>query len=212
MCRVVNVEKLLKGDPPQPAQKMIGNFWNKKTEKRVGQDKHHLFEQTVLPYFRSGYNLARSLTGNEQDAEDVIQEASLRAWRFFDSFVVGRDARSWFLTIVRNTCHTMHRKNQFPVPTTRLEDESLVVGDWPDPEAMLLTKLNVQNLASAIEELPTEYREVLVLRELEELSYKDIAKIIEAPIGTVMSRLSRARRELYFRLRPAPDAEREDSR
>jgi len=191
---------------------MFGNFWNKKTEKQVEQDKHHLFEQTVLPYLRSGYNLARSLTRNEQDAEDVVQEASLRAWRFFDSFVIGRDARSWFLTIVRNTCHTMHRKNQFPAPVMPLEDESLVIGDWPDPEEMLLTKLNSQVVSRAIDDLPFEYREVLVLRELEELSYKDIARIIEAPIGTVMSRLSRARRELYSKFRPAPDSAKEEGR
>ena len=197
----------------QPAlQKMIGKLWNKKAEKQVEQDKHYLFEQTVLPYLRSGYNLARSLTHNEQDAEDVIQEASLRAWRFFDSFVMGRDPRSWFLKIVRNTCHTMHRRNHFPEPIVPLEDESLVVGDWPDPEAMLLTKLNSQIVASALEDLPFEYREVLVLRELEELSYKDIAKIIDAPIGTVMSRLSRARRELYSRLRPAPGKGKEENR
>jgi RNA polymerase sigma-70 factor (ECF subfamily) len=182
---------------------MFGSsIWNKKTERQVEQGKHDLFEKTVFPYLRSGYNLARSLTRNEQDAEDVLQEASLRAWRFFDTFIAGRDARAWFLTIVRNTCHTLHSKNQFPGPVMPLENDSEVAGNWPDPEAALLTKLNSQIVSRALEDLPLEYREVLVLRELEELSYKDIAKIIEAPIGTVMSRLSRARRELYTRLCP----------
>ncbi len=181
---------------------MIGKLWNKNTEEQVEQDKHYLFEKTVLPCLRSGYNLARSLTGNEQDAEDALQEASLRAWRFFDGFAIGRDARAWFLAIVRNTCHTLHRKNQFPGPLMPLEDDSEAVGNWPDPEAALLTKMTSEMVTKALEDLPFEYREVLVLRELEELSYKDIAKIIEAPLGTVMSRLSRARRELYTRLCP----------
>ena len=160
---------------------MLGKIWNKNTKKQVEQDKHYLFESTILPYLRSGYNLARSLTGNEQDAEDVLQEASLRAWQFFDSFVVGRDPRAWFLTIVRNTCHTSHRKNQFPGPVMPLEDDSEVAGNWPDPEAVLLTKMTSEIVMKALEGLPVEYREVLILREFEEISYKDIAKIIEAP-------------------------------
>lgn len=203
LYREANVEKLANGAWFLSGWQMIGKIWNKNTEKQVEPGRHHLFEKTVLPYLRSGYNLARSLTANDQDAEDVLQEASLRAWRFFDSFAIGRDARAWFLAIVRNTCRTLHRKNQLPGPVMGLDD-SEVVGNWPDPEAALLIKMASQTVTKALEDLPFEYREVLVLRELEELSYKDIAKIIEAPIGTVMSRLSRARRELYTRLCPHP--------
>jgi RNA polymerase sigma-70 factor, ECF subfamily len=183
---------------------MIGNVWNKKSAKQVEQDKHELFEKTVLPYLNSGYNLARFLTRSDHDAEDVVQEASLRAWRSFDTFLPDRDTRAWFMAIVRNTFRTLHRKNQPPEATMPLEDESQALSNWPDPEALLLTKAGSQSVLQAVEELPLEYREVIVLRELEELSYKEIAKIIEIPLGTVMSRLSRARRELYGKLCQAP--------
>jgi RNA polymerase sigma-70 factor, ECF subfamily len=179
---------------------MVERIWNKRTAKTVEQDRHNLFESTVLPYLNSGYNLARWLTRSEQDAEDAVQEASLRAWRSFDTFLAGRDARAWFLTIVRNTCRTLHRKNRPSETDIPLEDDSEVVGTWPDPEEVLIKKAKLQLVHEALAQLPFEYREVVILRELEELSYKEIAKIIDIPMGTVMSRLSRARRELYARL------------
>jgi RNA polymerase sigma factor (sigma-70 family) len=179
---------------------MLEKIWNKKTTKQVEQDRNRVFETTVLPYISSGYNLARWLTRNEQDAEDALQEASLRAWRAFDTFQPGRDARAWFMTIVRNTCRTLRRQKQGRELDMEFEDDSQAADSWLDPEAMLIKEANLQLVHQALEELPFEYREIIILRELEELSYKEIARIVDIPLGTVMSRLSRARRELYARI------------
>ncbi len=171
-------------------------------KKQVRNGKHELFETTVLPYVNSAYNLARWLTRNEHDAEDIVQEAFLRALRSFDTFVQGRDARAWLLTIVRNACRTWQRQSR-PHDVLLEDDVQAAVGTWSDPEAALIKNANSKLIRDALQELPFEYREILILRELEELSYKEIAEIIEAPLGTVMSRLSRARRELYMRLSQA---------
>ena len=176
--------------------------WNKRTRREVEKSKHDLFEQTILPYLNSAYNLARWLTRNEQDAEDIVQEAFLRALRSFHSFVPGRDARAWFLTIVRNACRTLQQQRPYEALPIE-EDFQPAVGTWSDPEAVLIKNADSQRLRQAVEELPFEYREVLILREWEELSYKEIAQIVAIPLGTVMSRLSRARRELYLRLAEA---------
>jgi RNA polymerase sigma-70 factor (ECF subfamily) len=160
-----------------------------------------------LPYLSSAYNLARWLTRNEHDAEDIVQEAILRALRSFDTFIPGRDARVWLLTIVRNSCRTWLKRNRSRELHLETNDTyDAIAGTWPDPEAALIKNANSQRVREALEDLPAEYREMLVLRELEELSYKEIAQIAEVPLGTVMSRLSRARRELYTRLAaPAGD-------
>ena len=169
--------------------------------KQVKKDKHELFESTVLPYLSSAYNLARWLTRNEHDAEDMVQEAFLQALRSFDTFTVGRDARAWLLTIVRNCCRTWHRKSRSHETAMDLDiDSQPAATTWSDPEAMLIKNADSELIRQAMEELPFEYREILILRELEELSYKEIGLIVEIPLGTVMSRLSRARKELYVRL------------
>jgi RNA polymerase sigma-70 factor (ECF subfamily) len=179
---------------------MFEEIWNKRSGREVGTGKHDLFEQTILPYLNSAYNLARWLTRNEHDAEDIVQEAFLRALRSFHSFVPGRDARAWFLTIVRNSCRTWHRQRR-PHEMIPIEDDSQpAVAAWSDPEAVLIKNADSQRIHQALEELPFEYREVLILRELEELSYKEISQVVAIPLGTVMSRLSRARKELYIRL------------
>jgi RNA polymerase sigma-70 factor (ECF subfamily) len=183
--------------------------WNKAARSQVGPNqvekkKHALFEGTVLPYFNSAYNLARWLTRNQQDAEDIVQEALLRALRSFDTFIQGRDARAWLLTIVRNSCRTWLRKNRSRDLAIPIDETVPVSTDlWSDPEASLIRNANAKQIRQAMETLPLEYREILVLRELEELSYKEIAGIAEIPLGTVMSRLARARRELYSRLAKA---------
>ncbi len=179
---------------------MAEEIWNKRTEKEVHKGRDELFERTVLPYLNSAYNLARWLTRNEHDADDVIQEASLRAWRSFETFQPGRDGRAWFLTIVRNTCCTWLRKNRSSGTTVPLEEAFQLVSTWLDPEVLLIKSMNSELIRKALEELPLDYREILILRELEELSYKEIAKIIDIPFGTVTSRLSRARRELYIQM------------
>lgn len=174
---------------------------NKEAGNEVGKGKHDRFERTVLPYLNSAYNLARWMTRNEQDAEDIVQEAFLRALRSFDTFLPDRDPRSWLLAIVRNSCRTWMKQHRSHEAALQFDDDSeTTAGAWPDPEAEFIRNANSQQVRRALEELPYESREILVLRELEELSYKEIAQIVEIPLGTVMSRLSRARKELYTRL------------
>jgi RNA polymerase sigma-70 factor (ECF subfamily) len=153
---------------------------------------HSGFEQAILPHLDAAYNLARWLTRNDHDAEDVAQEACLRAMRFFDGFH-GGSVRPWLLTIVRNTYLTWLQKNRGK-ETAPLEDEA--ASGAANPEEELLERVDAQSLRQALDALPAEYREVIVLRELEELSYKEIADVAGIPIGTVMSRLARARRRL----------------
>jgi RNA polymerase sigma factor (sigma-70 family) len=184
---------------------MPEGIWNKRMGREVAKGEHQLFEETLLPYLNSAYNLARWLTRNEHDAEDIVQEAFLRALRSFHTFIPGRDARAWFLTIVRNCCRTWQRQRR-PGDTVQIEDNfQSAAGTWSDPEAVLIKNANSQRIREALEALPFEYREVLILRELEELSYKEIAQIVTIPLGTVMSRLSRARKELYSRLGQAAE-------
>ena len=159
------------------------------------------FEEAVLPHLDAAYNLARWLTRNEDDAQDVVQDAYLRALRFFDGFR-GSDARAWLLTIVRNTCYTwLKRKRAREVSSEFSENMYSKESDAPDPETVQLIKAQTQLVSEAIEKLPLEFREVMVLRELEELSYKEIAAVTGVPIGTVMSRLARARKRLLVSLR-----------
>lgn len=154
------------------------------------------FEQAVLPHLDAAYNLARWLTHSEQDAEDVLQEACLRAYKFFDGFR-GGDSRAWLLMIVRNTCFTWLRQHRPPELTDSLDGEMPEVAcEGGDPETLLQRRVDAQSLQRALEALPVEFREVIVLRELESLSYKEIAYVSHIPIGTVMSRLARARRQL----------------
>jgi RNA polymerase sigma-70 factor (ECF subfamily) len=161
------------------------------------------FEAEVLPHVNAAYTLARWLTRSQTDAEDVVQEAYLRALRFFDGYR-GPDGRTWFLAIVRNTAHTWLRQNRIGEPA-RIDDqqEQWLASDGADPSALMQSKLDAQAVRDAIEALPVEFREVLVMREMEALSYKEIASVAELPIGTVMSRLSRARQMLQRKLQAA---------
>ena len=165
-----------------------------------------MFESTILPHLDSAYNLARWLTRNDHDAEDIVQEAFLRAFRSFKTFTPGRDGRAWLLAIVRNCCRTWLRENRPQQLAVELDDNfQACVEPWSNPEATLIISATSQLVRQALEELPVEYREVLILRELEDLSYKEIATVAEIPIGTVMSRISRARKELYARIRQAEE-------
>jgi RNA polymerase sigma-70 factor (ECF subfamily) len=156
------------------------------------------FEMLVLPHLDAAYNLARWLLRRGVDAEDIAQEAMLRSYRFFHGFH-GGDARAWLLQIVRNTCYTWLEKNRAEKDVTEF-DEELHGLPGPTPEALAIATDDRERLTSALESLPSRYREVLVLRELEGCSYKEIAAITSIPIGTVMSTLSRARRQLQLAL------------
>lgn len=172
----------------------------KLTKKPVWKEDRHRFAESILPHLNAAYNLARWLTRNEQDAEDIVQESYLRALHFFDGFQHEGNSRAWLLQIVRNTWHTWMRKNHPREMITDEENIEKAVAANPDPEAALLQRANSELVRRAMEELSPAYREVLILREFEGLSYKEISSIVDAPLGTVMSRLSRAREELQGRL------------
>ena len=166
-------------------------------------DQQARFESTVLPHLDAAYNLARWLSGNDHDASDIVQEASLRAFRFIAGFR-GGNSRSWLLTIVRNTAYTWLRKNHTPA-RVHIDDDELA--EIEDPAALagdieLLKNADAGQLRAALERLPVEFREAIVLRELEGLSYKEIAEVADVPIGTIMSRLARARKQLQELLQP----------
>jgi RNA polymerase sigma-70 factor (ECF subfamily) len=158
------------------------------------------FEETVLPHLRAAYNLARWLVRNDQDAEDVVQEAYLRAFKFFGGYR-GGESRTWLLTIVRNTCYSWLQRNRARELTDSIEEtpEEATV-DFANPELRLVQDADAQMVRAALAELPLEFREVMVMREMEELSYKEIATIADLPIGTVMSRLARGRKRLHSSL------------
>lgn len=161
------------------------------------QSKVVRFEEIALPHMRAAYNLARWLVHNENDAEDIVQESYLRALRFFSGYY-GGDARTWLLTIVRNTCYTWLKKNRLLRLADPIEDKLDELGmDLLDPEVLFLQHLDSQRVRNALQELPVEFREVVVLREMEGLSYKEIANVVDIPIGTVMSRLKRGRERLH---------------
>ena len=149
-----------------------------------------------MPHLDAAYNLARWLTRNPDDAKDMVQEAYLRAFKFFDA-LRSADSRAWLLTIVRNTCYTWLQQNR-PRDLSTPFDEDIHSGesDSADPATLVLKSASHQMLKEALEELPAEFREVVVLRDLEGFSYKEIAEIAKIPPGTVMSRLARARERL----------------
>ena len=155
------------------------------------------FEQTVLPHLDAAYNLARWLTRDDQDAQDVAQEACLRAFRFFDGYQ-GGNMRAWLLTIVRNTCYTWLHRNRESGSVEVFDEEihSSESSGGADPEIQALASADKETLQHALEELPDVFREALVLRELEGMSYKEIADVTAVSLGTVMSRLARARTRL----------------
>jgi RNA polymerase sigma-70 factor (ECF subfamily) len=159
-------------------------------------ENHARFEQVVMPHLDAAYNLARWLVRNPQDAEDMVQEAYLRAFKFFGGFQ-GGDARAWLLKIVRNTSYSFLEKNR-PAALAEEFDEKVHVQEVPVPdvETRMVRSVDSRMLNDALGELPLNFREVLVLRELEGLSYKEIAELIGVPIGTVMSSLARGRERL----------------
>ena len=153
------------------------------------------FDEAVLPHLAAARRLARWLTRNEQDADDIVQEASLRAFRYFRTFV-GGDSRAWFLTIVRNTCSSWQRRRLTALTDPLDEEEHGSLRSDSDPEAVLLQADDATLVTRAMRNLPERLHRVLTLREFDGLSYRELAAAIGTPVGTVMSRLSRAREAL----------------
>lgn len=154
------------------------------------------FEQLILPYLSDAYNLARWMTRNPEDAKDIVQEALIRAFRFFEGYHEG-SAKAWLLTIVRNTGYTWLRQNRAQEIENVFEDEALEVPERsPSPEMQMIQSAHQELLHKALEMLPLEFREIVILRDLEGFSYKEVVAITGLPLGTVMSRLSRARTRL----------------
>jgi len=157
------------------------------------------FEQTILPHLDAAYSLARYLVRDEHDAEDLVQDAYLRALRYFDSYR-GGDERAWLLTIVRRTCYSWLRRRRDRAPATEFDETEHGSAPGADPEVQVVEAGLRDVLSRAIDALPIEFREVVVLRDVQDLSYKEIAGILGIPMGTVMSRLARARRRLQAML------------
>ena len=159
----------------------------------IPEQRRRRFEQLALPHLDAAHNLAFWITRNEQDASDVAQEAYLRALRFFDSFR-GEDAKFWILAIVRRCAYSWLSRKRSSTMMVSLEVEQEPAAEAAaEPERQLLTRAERDAVTAAVAGLPEEFREILVLRGLEDLSYKEIAQVTQTPIGTVMSRLSRAR-------------------
>jgi RNA polymerase sigma-70 factor (ECF subfamily) len=168
----------------------------KREEDRAPQEGLASFEEALLPHLDAAYNLARWLLRNEQDAQDVVQEAYLRAFRSFAGFR-GTNGRAWLLTIVRNTSYTLLKKSRAVDLTTPFDEEIHATGhESVSPATILEHSEDAELMREAMDDLPAEFREILTLRHQEGLSYKEIADIVQIPTGTVMSRLARARAKL----------------
>ena len=165
------------------------------TQQHVGR-----FESLILSHLDDAYTLARYLLRDEHDAQDAVQDAALRAFRHFDQYR-GGDARAWFLAIVRNCSFTWRRRHRIDRMAVPLDDYlTSAIDHAPPADALAISRSERAAVERAVAELPPEFREVIVLREIEAMSYSQIATVVGAPIGTVMSRLSRARRRLAITL------------
>src|SRR6266511_3612517 len=170
----------------------------KKHQEQDAAQEHELasFEETMLPHMDAAHNLAKWLLRNEQDAQDVVQEAYLRAFKSFGGFH-GSNGRAWLLTIVRNTSYTLLKKNRAVDLTTAFDEEIHATGhDSASPATILEHAEDTELIRNAVDELPAEFRKILILRHQEDLSYKEIGEILKIPTGTVMSRLARGRARL----------------
>jgi len=172
-----------------------------------GPNKFSRFEEAILPHLDAAYNLARWLMRNEDEAADAVQDACLRALRFIGGFR-GGDGRVWLLAIVRNACYSRLKRGARREMETEFDDEiHSPETEAANPEDLLERSRDSETLGRALEELPEEFREVVVMRELEGMSYKEIAEVAGVPIGTVMSRLARARKRLQQTLTAPPHKE-----
>lgn len=170
------------------------------------------FESKMLPHLNAAYTLARWLIGNVQDAEDAVQDAYLRAYRFFGGFR-GGDSRVWILQIVRNTCYTRLRAKQPQLASTEFDEEAHMEKSEPEtPETIAIKSADVQLVRAAIQKLPLRYREALILREGEGLSYSEMAEVLSQPLGNIRSTLFRARQQLKKDLITKQEISRQETR
>lgn len=170
-------------------------------------DQRERFEQTILPHLDAAYNLARWLVRNPSDAEDLVQEAMLRAVKFFAGYR-GGDARSWLLAIVRRCCFTWLSRHRASDLAEEFDEKTHTTAPPPNPETLSVAGDEAARLHRALEEIPAVFREAVVLRELEEMSYKEIAEVAGVSIGTVMSRIARGRERLRAVLVRPPETSR----
>jgi RNA polymerase sigma factor (sigma-70 family) len=183
------------GNKTAPSVVLSWDEAKRKDMQLQGADERGRFEQALLPHLAAAYNLARWLMRDDHDAEDIVQEAYLRALKSFGGFH-GTDGRAWLLAIVRNACYTSLQQKRAREPAKAFDEDVHSVDTAVTPVTLLMQKEKKQAVREAVEELPVDLREVVVLRELEGLSYKEIAAIADIPMGTVMSRLARARERL----------------
>jgi RNA polymerase sigma factor (sigma-70 family) len=202
MATPLTMEYSLRDEDLLSEKRVVNLFVLKKPEGQGMSQEHELasFEALMLPHLDAAHNLARWLLRNEDDAQDIVQEAYLRALKAFHGFH-GSDGRAWLLKIVRNTAYTWLRRNRAVELTTFDEEIHTSGGDAANPAVTLEKIEDAQAIRDAMEDLAVEFREILVLRHLEGLSYKEIADIAQIPPGTVMSRLARARARLKECLR-----------
>jgi RNA polymerase sigma-70 factor (ECF subfamily) len=197
MALLVKTEHAFEAQDLESDRKIVKFTVVKKTQQYPTEEAELAsFEEAMLPHLDAAHNLATWLMRNEQDAKDVVQEAYLRAFRAFGGFR-GSSGRAWLLTIVRNTSYTLLKKNRAVDLTTTFDEEIHAVGhESASPTALLERAEDAELMKNAVNELPAEFREILILRHQEDLSYKEIGEILKIPTGTVMSRLARARAKL----------------
>src|SRR6266545_237500 len=198
MAAPLKIEYAFDTEDHESSAKVVKFVILKKHEEQDATQGHELasFEEAMLPHLDAAHNLARWLLRNEQDAQDVVQEAYLRAFRSFGGFH-GSNGRAWLLTIVRNTSYTLLKKNRAVDLTTTFDEEIHATGhDSASPAAILEHAVDAELIRNAMDQLPTECREIVALRHQEGLSYKEVADIAQIPPGRVMSRLARGRAKL----------------
>ena len=198
MAAPLKIDYAFNAEDLESSAKIVKFTILKKHQEPDAAQEHEVasFEETMLPHMDAAHNLAKWLLRNEEDAQDVVQEAYLRAFKSFSGFH-GSNGRAWLLTIVRNTSYTLLKKNRAVDLTTTFDEEIHTAGhESVSPATILEHSENAELIKEAMNELPAEFREILTLRHQEGLSYKEIADIAQIPPGTVMSRLARARGKL----------------
>ena len=198
MATTLEAEYVFGAEDLEPGAKVVKFAVFQGNERQDAAQEHELasFEAVMLPHMDAAHNLARWLLRNEQDAQDVVQEAYLRAFKSFSGFH-GSNGRAWLLAIVRNTSYTLLKKNRAADLTTTFDEEiHATSSESVSPAAILEHAEDAEVIKNAMNELSAEFREILTLRHQEELSYQEIGEILKIPTGTVMSRLARARGKL----------------